>query len=90
MMMMMMMMTFLSNYLSIYEEKLKKPNNPKFDGFIEKVDIECFGCNNFLQDIKFMKSIVIYLSQSCPLLSIYLSQFILSTYLSIVWFDFFV
>ena len=38
--------------------KLKKQSNPKFDEFIMKVDIERFGCNNFLQDFEFMKSII--------------------------------
>ena len=37
---------------------MKKQNNPKFDEFIMKVDVERFGCNNLLQDFKFMKSVV--------------------------------
>ena len=31
---------------------------PKFNEFIMKVDVERFGCNNFLQGFKFMKNIV--------------------------------
>ena len=30
----------------------------KFDEFIMKVDFECFGYNNLLQDFKFMKRVV--------------------------------
>ena len=37
---------------------LKKQNNPKFNEFILKVDVECFSCNNLLQEFKFMKNIV--------------------------------
>ena len=33
-------------YIYIYEEKLENQNNPKFDEFIMKVDVECFSCNN--------------------------------------------
>ena len=32
--------------------KVEKSNNPKFDEFIMKVDIECFIYNNLLQDVK--------------------------------------
>ena len=41
------------------KKKIEKINNPKFDEFIMKIDIECFGCNNFLQDLKFMKNVKI-------------------------------
>ena len=36
-------------------KKRWKINNPKFDEFIMKVDVERFGCKNLLQDFKFMK-----------------------------------
>ena len=36
----------------------KKQNTPKFDEFIMKVNVECFGCNNLLQDFTFMKNVV--------------------------------
>ena len=36
----------------------KKQNNPKFNEFIMKVDIEHFGYNNFLQNCDFMKGVV--------------------------------
>ena len=36
----------------------KKLDNPKFNEFIIKVNVECFGCNTLLQDFKFMKSVV--------------------------------
>ena len=39
----------------VCEEKFKKINNPKFYKLIMKVDVERFGCNNLLQDFKFMK-----------------------------------
>ena len=42
----------------VCEEKLKKRNDPKFDEFIKKVDVERFGINNLLQDFKFMKNVV--------------------------------
>ena len=29
-------------------KKVEKKNNPKFDAFIMKVDVEYFGCNNLL------------------------------------------
>ena len=29
-----------------------------FDEFIMKIDVKCFGYNNFIQDIKFMKRAV--------------------------------
>ena len=32
-----------------------KQNNSKLDEFIMEVDVERFGCNNLLQDFKFMK-----------------------------------
>ena len=38
--------------------KGEKQNNPKSGEFIMKVDIERFGCNNLLQDFKFMKNVV--------------------------------
>ena len=38
--------------------KKKKKKNPKFDKFIMKVDVEHFGCNNLLQNFKFMKNFV--------------------------------
>ena len=37
---------------------LKKQYDPKSDEFIMKVDVEHFGCNNLLQDFKFMKNVV--------------------------------
>ena len=40
------------------EEKLQKQNRPKFDWFIMKIDVKCFGRNNLLQDFKFTKSVV--------------------------------
>ena len=47
-------------YINIYREKekerLKKQNNPKFDEFIMKVNVEHFSCNNLIQDFKFMKN----------------------------------
>ena len=45
-------------FLYVYEKKLKKQNIPKFNEFIMKVDVERFGCNNLLQDFKFMKNVV--------------------------------
>ena len=33
------------------ESRKKKQNNPKFDEFIKKVDVEHFGFNNLLQDL---------------------------------------
>ena len=36
----------------------KTQNNPKFDEFIMKVDVELFGYNNLLQEFKFMKNVV--------------------------------
>ena len=36
----------------------KELNNPKFNEFIMKVDVSCFGFNNLLQDFKFMKRVV--------------------------------
>ena len=41
----------LSPSLFLYEEMLKKQNNPKFDGYIMKVDVEHFGCFNLLQEL---------------------------------------
>ena len=38
-------------------KKSRKKNQSKFDEFIMKVDVECFGYNNLLQDF-FMKSVV--------------------------------
>ena len=38
------------------KESRKNTNKPKFDQFIMNGDVECFGCNNFLQDFKFMKN----------------------------------
>ena len=37
--------------------KVEKTNNPKLGEFIMKVDVERFGLDNFLQDIKFMKNV---------------------------------
>ena len=45
------------SYLSLYEEKLKKQNNPKFDEFM-KIDAERFGCSNLLQDFELVKNLV--------------------------------
>ena len=42
----------------VYVKKGRKTNNPKFDEFIIKVDIKCFGYNNLLHDFKFMKTFV--------------------------------
>ena len=39
-------------------KKSKKQNNPNFDEFIRKVDVERFDYNNLLQDFKFMKRVV--------------------------------
>ena len=39
-------------------KKLKKTNNPKFYEFMMKADVERYGYNNLLQDLKFMKSVV--------------------------------
>ena len=44
----------------VCEEKLKKQNTTKFDAFIMKVDVECFGCNNILQDFEFMNNVLIF------------------------------
>ena len=41
----------------MYEKKLKKQNNPKFDEFIMKVNTECFVSNNLLQGFKLMKHV---------------------------------
>ena len=41
----------------MYEEKLKKQNNAKLNEYIMKVDVECFGYNNLLQDFKFRKNV---------------------------------
>ena len=38
--------------------KVEKQNNPKFNEFIMKVNIEQFSRNKLLQDFKFMKSVV--------------------------------
>ena len=38
--------------------KVEKRKNPKFYRFVMKVDVERFGCNNLLQDVKYMKSVV--------------------------------
>ena len=35
---------------------MKKQNNPKFDEFIMKVDVELFGYNKHLQDFKLLKN----------------------------------
>ena len=43
---------------TIWRNAEKTKQNPKFDEFIMKVDVECFGCNNFLQDFKFMKKVI--------------------------------
>ena len=51
-------------YFFIFEEKSKTQNNPKFDDFIMKVDIERFDCNNLLQDFKFMKNVKIAMDVS--------------------------
>ena len=48
--------------MSVYQcvsRKLKKQNYPKFGEFIMNVNIERFGCNNLLQDFKFMKNVKI-------------------------------
>ena len=45
-------------YVCMNEEKLKEQNNPKFDEFMMKVDIERYDCNNLLRDFKFMKNVV--------------------------------
>ena len=45
-------------YIYIYEEILKKRSCLKFDEFIMKVDVERFGCNNILQEFKFIKNVV--------------------------------
>ena len=37
------------------DKEVRKTNNPKFDEFIIKVDVERFGCNNLLQGFKFME-----------------------------------
>ena len=37
----------------------KKNNTPKFDEFIMKANIDHFGCNNLLQDFKFMEHVKI-------------------------------
>ena len=34
--------------------KVENTNNPNFDEFIMKVNVEGFGYNNLLQDFKFM------------------------------------
>ena len=43
-------------YMIMYEERLKKQNNAKIDEIIMKVNVEHFGCNNLLQDVKFVKN----------------------------------
>ena len=52
------MCVYIYIYIYIYKEKLKKQNNPKFDAFIIKVSIPCFGFNILLEDLKFMKTVV--------------------------------
>ena len=46
------------NYNDDMKKSWKKQNNPKFDGFIMRVNVECFGSNNLLQGFKFMKNVV--------------------------------
>ena len=40
------------------KRKVEKIDNPKFDKFIMKVDVERFGTNNLLLDFKFIKNVV--------------------------------
>ena len=39
-------------------KKSRKTNNPKFDDFVMKVDVERFSYNNLLQDSKFMENVI--------------------------------
>ena len=39
------------------KSKKKEKKNPKCDELIIEVDVERFGCNNLLQDFKFMKNV---------------------------------
>ena len=39
--------------------KVEKQNTPKFDEFIMKVDVKCFGCKNiFFRTLNFMENVV--------------------------------
>ena len=64
-MMMMMMMIYIYTCIhlevdnEIKSDSVKKvEKKSKFDEFINKVNAKCFGFNNLLQGVKYMKSVV--------------------------------